>query len=105
MTTSSSGLGEALSAILAPLELHREFVLSVGRSGLRLAEAVARALDAPLDVLLARKVSLQDGVAMPIGAVAAGGVRIVEAEGVRALGLDDEDVGRYLDDAADALDR
>jgi predicted phosphoribosyltransferase len=52
------------------------------------AQEVARALDAPLDVFVVRKLGLPGQPEYAMGAVATGGVRVVNTEAVHALGID-----------------
>src|SRR5438270_10853153 len=62
-------------------------VLALPRGGVPVAYEVARALGAPLDVFLVRKLGVpgQEGLAM--GAVATGGVRVLNEQVVGALGI------------------
>ena len=48
---------------------------------------VARALGAPLDVFLVRKLGVPGREEYAMGAVAAGGIRVVNESAVRALGI------------------
>lgn len=58
------------------LDLDRPVVLGLPRGGIPVAAPVAAALDAPLDVLLVRKVGLPEQPELAMGAVAAIGDRI-----------------------------
>jgi predicted phosphoribosyltransferase len=59
-------------------------VLALPRGGVPVAYEVARALDAPLDVFLVRKLGAPGHEELAMGAIATGGVRVVN-EQVRAL--------------------
>lgn len=61
-------------------------VLAIPRGGVVVGEAVARALDAPLDVVVPRKVGAPGNPELGLGAVAPG-VRILDAATVEALGV------------------
>src|SRR5437016_12653306 len=61
-------------------------VLALPRGGVPVAYEVARALDAPLDVFLVRKLGLPGQEELAMGAVATGGVRGLNGEGGKALG-------------------
>src|SRR6478609_12020524 len=50
--------GRRLGRTIDPTALHEPLVLGLARGGVPVAEQVARALDAPLDVLVVRKVGL-----------------------------------------------
>jgi len=78
------------------LEAYREelpVVFALPRGGVPVGYEVARALAAPLDVLVARKLGAPDQPEFGIGAVAPGGVRVLNADAVRRLGIP----GEYLD--------
>ncbi len=81
-----AGAGLAGAGLVDPV------VLGLPRGGVPVAVEVARALDAPLDVFVARKVGAPSRPEYGIGAVAEGGGRVVDDESARLLGLDDADV-------------
>jgi predicted phosphoribosyltransferase len=60
-------------------------VLALPRGGVPVAYEVAQALGAPLDVFLVRKLGLPGHEELAMGAVATGGVRVLNEELVRAL--------------------
>ena len=60
-------------------------VLGLPRGGVPVAHEVARALGAPLDVLLARKLGVPGQPELAMGAVAAGGVRVLNDSIIQAL--------------------
>jgi predicted phosphoribosyltransferase len=62
-------------------------VLALPRGGVPVASEVARALDAPLDVFLVRKLGVPGCEELAFGALATGGVRVLNEEVVRRLGI------------------
>jgi predicted phosphoribosyltransferase len=60
-------------------------VLALPRGGVPVAYEVARALDAPLDVFLVRKLGTPGQEELAMGAVASGGVRVLNESVVRGL--------------------
>ena len=52
-------------------------VLALPRGGVPIGYEVARALDAPLDVFLVRKLGLPDRPELAMGAIASGGIRVL----------------------------
>jgi predicted phosphoribosyltransferase len=64
-------------------------VLALPRGGVPVAYEVARALDAPLDVFLVRKLGIPGHEELAMGAVATGGVRVLNEQVVRALRIPD----------------
>lgn len=67
-------------------------VLALPRGGVPVAREVADALDAPLDVLVVRKLGLPAQPELALGAIASGGVRILNRELVDSLGLAEEEL-------------
>jgi predicted phosphoribosyltransferase len=62
-------------------------VLGLPRGGVPVAYEVASALRAPLDVFVVRKLGVPGHEELAMGAVASGGVRVVNEEVVRQLGI------------------
>src|SRR4051812_5290633 len=68
-------------------------VLALPRGGVPVADEVARALDAPLDVLVVRKLGAPWHPEFAIGALASGGVRVMQPE---ADSMSDADIDRVV---------
>lgn len=66
---------------------HRQDVLILGlpRGGVPVAYEVARALDAPLDVFVVRKLGVPGQEELAMGAIATGGVRVINSTVVHTL--------------------
>ena len=62
-------------------------VLALPRGGVPVAHEVARALGAPLDVFLARKLGVPGHRELAMGAVASGGVRVLHQAVIDALAI------------------
>src|SRR5689334_17008085 len=69
-------------------------VLALPRGGVPVAYEVARAIDAPLDVFLVRKLGVPGREELAMGAIASGGVRLLNEEVVRALGIGPDVIDR-----------
>jgi putative phosphoribosyl transferase len=65
-------------------------VLALPRGGVPVAYEVARALTAPLDIFLVRKLGLPGREELAIGAIASGGIRVLNQDIVRMLSIPDE---------------
>lgn len=82
---------EAGRALGRALERYTEgsdvIVLALPRGGVPVAFEVARALRAALDVFLVRKLGLPGHEEYAMGAIASGGVRVLEDEVVRRFGI------------------
>ena len=64
-------------------------VLALPRGGVPVAFEVARALDAPLDVFLVRKLGVPGHTELAMGAIASGGVRVLNDEVIRWYAIPD----------------
>jgi len=67
-------------------------VLGLPRGGVPVAYQVARALRAPLDVFLVRKLGVPGQKELAMGAIASGGVRVLNEDVERALNVSQEAV-------------
>ena len=65
-------------------------VLALPRGGVPVAFEVARALHAPLDIFLVRKLGVPGHEELAMGAIASGGVRVLNEDLVRALNIQPE---------------
>ena len=64
-------------------------VLALPRGGVPVAFEVARALNAPLDIFLVRKLGLPGHEELAMGAIASGGLRVLNEDIVGALNIPD----------------
>ncbi|MBV8506632.1 MAG: phosphoribosyltransferase [Alphaproteobacteria bacterium] len=67
-------------------------VLALPRGGVPVGFEVARALGAPLDVFLVRKLGVPGHEELAMGAVATGGVRVLNDEIVSGLGISEHEI-------------
>lgn len=88
--------GRRLAKRLMDLKLPSPVVLAVPRGGVMVGYEVARALKAPLDVVIPRKIGAPSNPELAIGAVAQDGTLVVDEDLVTALGVGRE----YLDEEA-----
>jgi len=79
--------GRRLGARLEALAGEAPVVLAIPRGGVVVGSAVAEALSAPLDIVVARKVGAPGNPEFGIGAVAEGGVEVQDAQSLAALGV------------------
>jgi predicted phosphoribosyltransferase len=73
---------------------HRRDVVVLGlpRGGMPVAAEVASALGAPLDVFVVRKLGVPGHEELAMGAIASGGVRVLNDDVVRAVGIPEREV-------------
>lgn len=80
-------------------------VLALPRGGVPVAFEVARALDAPLDVFVVRKLGLPGHPEFAMGAIASGGVRVLNDEVVRLYRIPEQAVEAIAKDERTELER
>jgi putative phosphoribosyl transferase len=79
--------GRQLSERLVASRLHDPLVLALPRGGVPVAFEVAKALSAPLDVFIVRKIGAPGQPELGIGAIAEGGEVVAYGLALRRLGL------------------
>jgi putative phosphoribosyl transferase len=80
-------------------------VLALPRGGVPVGYEVARALNAPLDFMLVRKLGVPGHEELAMGAIASGGIRIVSDEVVAALGIPERVIATVAANEEDELER
>jgi putative phosphoribosyl transferase len=80
-------------------------VLGLPRGGVPVAFEVARELRAPLDVFVVRKLGLPQQPELAMGALASGGLRVLNVEVVRSAGVTAETIERVARDERRELER
>ena len=76
--------GRRLAEQLAAYRDENLIVLALPRGGVPVGYEISRTLDAPLDIFLARKLGAPGQPEFGIGAVAQGGVRVLNEHAVRS---------------------
>jgi predicted phosphoribosyltransferase len=71
-------------------------VLGLPRGGVAVAYEVARALHLPLDVFIVRKLGVPGQEELAMGAIASGGVRVLNQAVIRALGLSQREIDEVI---------
>lgn len=90
------------------LERYREenpIVLALPRGGVPVAYEISRALHAPLDIFLSRKLGAPGREEFGIGAVALGGVRVLNERTVEALKIPEEYIERAAREETEEIER
>jgi putative phosphoribosyl transferase len=93
--------GRALAERMAAYADRRDvIVLALPRGGVPVACEVSRALHAPLDVFVVRKLGVPGHEEYAMGAIASGGVRVLDAPVAHRLGISQAEV-----EAVEAIER
>jgi putative phosphoribosyl transferase len=80
-------------------------ILALPRGGVPVAFEVAKALNAPLDLLLVRKLGVPGQEELAFGAIASGGITVYNEALVRALNLPDSYIARVIEKEQKELER
>lgn len=98
--------GRALAGLLTEYAGRDDLmVLALPRGGVPVAREVARALGAPLDVLVVRKLGAPGREELAMGAIAAGGARVLNEAVIRALGVDEQQLRSETERQREELER
>jgi putative phosphoribosyl transferase len=84
--------GRELASRLTGLRGKPVVVLGLPRGGVPVAAEVAHALDAPLDVIVVRKLGVPFQPELAMGAVGEDGVRVIDPDVLRAAGVHERDL-------------
>lgn len=79
--------GRQLAERLLPVADEHPIVVALPRGGVPVAQEIAAALEAPLEVLVVRKLGAPHNPEYGIGAIAEGGMRVIDAEAIAVLGI------------------
>ncbi len=96
--TDRAEAGRALGEALATAYRGRSdaLVLGLPRGGVPVAYEVALAIDAPLDVVIVRKIGMPGHEEFAIGAIASGGMRVLDREVIAAYDVSWRTVERIV---------
>lgn len=98
--------GRKLAARLGAYARRKDvIVLGIPRGGVPVAFEVARALEAPLDVFLSRKLGVPGQEELAFGAVASGDVRVLDQQIIEAVGVSEQQIEQTTQNVKRELER
>ena len=97
--------GEQLGRALYGYKAARPLIIGLPRGGVPVAFQVARALGAPLDVWVSRKLPAPGRPELGVGAIAEGGGSYVDRGALRRLGISTKGLRAIVENERDALER
>lgn len=97
--------GRQLAELLQDYRGADTVVVGLPRGGVEVAYEVALALEAPLDVIVSRKIGAPSQPELGIGAVAPGGVTLLDEKLVQELGLSHEDIQKIEQETRTDMNR
>ncbi|HLV45156.1 MAG TPA: phosphoribosyltransferase family protein, partial [Aggregatilineales bacterium] len=80
-------------------------VLGLPRGGVPVAYEVAKKLNAPLDIFTVRKLGVPGHEEYAMGAIASGGVRVLNDEALRELGITAAEIEDAIEEEQEELER
>lgn len=87
MFSDRQDAGRVLAGMLAPRKLRSIVVLALPRGGIPVGREIATALNAPLAVLVVRKLGVPGHEEYAMGAIASGGEVVLDDDIVRSMGV------------------
>lgn len=87
MFSDRQDAGRVLVGMLAPRKLRNIVVLALPRGGIPVGREIATALNAPLTVLVVRKLGVPGHEEYAMGAIASGGEVVLDDDIVRSMGV------------------
>lgn len=84
--------GQKLAKVLGHYSALKPIILALPRGGAVVAYEVAKVLQAPLDVIIARKIGAPSQPEYAIGAIASDDVRVLNIEAISSLGLNETEI-------------
>src|SRR3954452_21098891 len=101
-----AGAGRELADRLGAYQRHpNAIVLGLARGGMPVAFEVARTLELALDVFIVRKLGVPGQHELALGAIASGGVRVLNDHVIDALGLSTTEIDAVAEREQRELDR
>ena len=99
--------GRELAEALAGLDLQQPVLLALPRGGVPVAEEIAAALKAPLDLVIVRKVGAPDNPELAVAAIVDGNPPdvVLNRDIVEAYGLDDDELAALIKRERPELER
>lgn len=100
---------DAGQKLASKLQAYRDqpdvLILALPRGGVPVGSEVGKALHAPVDVFVVRKLGVPWNPELAMGAVATGGVRVLDEETVRTLAIPAEEIARVAAEEERELER
>ena len=97
--------GQKLAAALTKYRAKKPLILGIPRGGIVVAYEIAKALNAQLDIIVARKLGAPGQPEYAIGAIAPGDIKILNTEAVAYFALDKHDLDEIITREKQELER
>lgn len=105
LTDRTEGGRELAEALVHYRGQEKVLILALPRGGVPVAYEIAAALHAPLDLLLVRKLGAPGQRELAMGAIASGGIRVLNHDLIRTLSVTERDIERVAEQEQRELER
>ncbi|MBI2601054.1 phosphoribosyltransferase [Candidatus Daviesbacteria bacterium] len=102
---SRKSAGIALSDKLSRLSLEDPVILALPRGGIPVGYEIAKKLNAPLDILVVRKLGAPLQKEFAIGAIAEGDIKVLDEDSIGKLNITREQLGKIILQEKQELER
>jgi predicted phosphoribosyltransferase len=97
--------GEKLANEVEKLDLKAPYVVGLPRGGVPVAYEVAKRLNAPLDIVVVRKLGVPFHPEFAFGAIAPNGVKVVDEDTISRLNISDQQIDRIEEKERKEMER
>jgi putative phosphoribosyl transferase len=97
--------GQKLAPLLKKYRAEQPIVLGIPRGGVIVAAEVAKALQAPLDILIVRKIGAPHNEEVAIGAVMPDGMAVLDTDMIAKLSIPDQYINRAIEEQTEEIKR
>lgn len=97
--------GQQLAKELLQYKDEKPVIIAIPRGGVVLGYEIAKALNAPLDIIVARKIGAPFQPELGIGAIAPKGVRILNSGLIKTLGISELQIEQIIEDETIEMNR
>lgn len=97
--------GEKLAEKLIKYADEKPVIIALPRGGVVLGYEVAKKLNAPLDIIVARKIGAPFNPELGIGAIAPNGIRILNVEAIQHFGISEIEIEKIIKKETEEMER
>ncbi|HCO60539.1 MAG TPA: phosphoribosyl transferase, partial [Porticoccaceae bacterium] len=105
LTDRTEGGRELAEALVHYRGQEKVLILALPRGGVPVAYEIAAVLHAPLDLVLVRKLGAPGQRELAMGAIASGGIRVLNHDLIRTLSVTERDIERVAEQEQRELER
>jgi putative phosphoribosyl transferase len=97
--------GRKLAKELIKYKDENPIIIALPRGGVVVGNEVAKMLDAPMDVIVVRKIGAPSQPEFGIGAIAPNGIQVLDTESIRLLGIPEDELEEIIEQETTEINR